>query len=195
MPLSLIIVVVVRLFCLLVPLHGLRLFAQSRIQSGGYPLPESSSSPGVMTLLFACILTVALWKVAPLLARLVVGKHDVAVQLTGLSLEDLYRFAFVFLGLYFALSSLPPTLTWAHYAFSVASTSSGATGEQQQSLYALFDPAITFAAGLVCMLKGPRWATLLARQEGSTSPLSSGSGDSSTESGASGGSGQPPAAS
>ena len=113
MPLNHVILVVVRLFSLLIPLHGLRLFAQSRIQSGGYPTPESPASYGVMTLVFACILAVALWKVAPLLARLVVGKHDIAVQLTGLSLEDLYRFAFVFLGLYFALSSLAPTLTWA----------------------------------------------------------------------------------
>jgi len=86
--------------------------------------------------------------------------------MTGLGLEDLYCFAFVSLGLYFVLRSLAPMLTWAHYTFLLAVRSYGATFEHSQSLYDLMQPTITVAAGLVCIFKGPRWASKLAQKQG-----------------------------
>ena len=167
MPLRLIIIVVVRVQCLLLPFDGLRLFVQSRLEEGAYGLAHTSAAAIVLV---ACVLAVAGWQLAPWLARLILGERDADVTLAGICLEDLYRFAFVFLGLYLALDSVAPTLTWAHYTFSVAATSVGRTAEQGRALYGLLHPAISVALGLVCVFKGPRWATRLAAKDKGTEP-------------------------
>ena len=66
-------------------------------------------------------------------------------------------FAVLFL-LYFALSSLAPTLTWAHYTFGLAASSAAGNPDERRSWYQLLDPAITLAAGLACVFKGSHWA-------------------------------------
>jgi len=120
--------------------------------------------------IFAVVLAVAFWQLAPWLARVLLGQRDASVSLAGLCLEDLYRFAFVFLGLYFALSSLAPTITWAHYNFLVAAKSVAPYVGERRSLYYLLEPAITFAAGLTCMLKGSLWASKLAQRDKTVAP-------------------------
>ena len=167
MPLRLIIIVVVRVQCLLLPFDGLRLFVQWRLEEGAYGVAQT---PAAGILLVACVFAVAGWQLAPWLARLILGQRDADVTLAGICLEDLYRFAFVFLGLYLALNSVAPTLTWAHYTFSVAATSVGRTAEQGRALYGLLHPAISVALGLVCVFKGPGWATTLAAKDKRTEP-------------------------
>lgn len=166
--LSVMVLVFLRMQCLVLLIYGFRLFLESLIWSsntGGTRNPKS-----IAIVIFTSVLAVAFWQLSPWLARLLLGKRDVSVPITGLTLRDLYCFAFVLLGLYFALSSLAPALTWAHYTFVVAAQSAGPNLEERRSLYSLLQPAITFAAGLICILKGPMWARKLLQKDGMAEP-------------------------
>jgi hypothetical protein len=166
MTLNLLIVILLRMQCLALPLYGVHLMVEERLQAMGNP--EAHSGLGFVIPILTCVLAVAFWRISPWLASFILGHRDSVVALTGLRLEDLYRFAFVFLGLYFALSSLAPTLTWAHYTLAQAATSAGRTVVEQRSPYGLLSPAITLAAALACIFKGPEWARKLAQKEKST---------------------------
>ncbi len=193
MPLKAIVLILVRAECVYLFIHGLGLFLQAMVGTVGYGANERSVGFGmpIVTLVAAFVL----WQVAPHVARLILGPHDAPVEIGGLGLEDLYRFAFVFLGLYFALSSLAQVLTWAHYTFSVAATTPSGNLEQRRSLYYLFDPLITLGAGVTCMLKGRLWTRKLLEWEEKTEPSAAPNGGPAPPSGSSGVAGGPPSVS
>jgi hypothetical protein len=107
------------------------------------------------------------WWLAPTISRLVTRHHDAEVALGTLSPLDLYSFAFVFLGLYFILSSVPPTLTWLHYPLSRSAI--GSTGESQSSFYRLASPLLSLIAGVFALVPARRWARRLLAQDSETS--------------------------
>lgn len=166
MPLRVIVLVLVRLECVYLVVYGLGLFLQAMLGTVRRGAFEGSVGFGmpIVTLVVAFVL----WQVGPGFARFILGTDDAPVSMGGLSLEDLYRFAFVFLGLYFALSSLAPALTWAHYTFSVAASTPSRNLEQERSLYSLFIPLITLGAGVACMLKGRLWTRKLLAWDAKT---------------------------
>jgi hypothetical protein len=102
------------------------------------------------------------------------GPADAPVSFAGLRLADLYCMGFFFIGLYFVLSSLAPTITWAHHTFLVVVDAPVGNPETRRSLYQLLEPGITLAAGFACVLNGRQWAERLARRPGGTEPTAPG---------------------
>jgi hypothetical protein len=159
MPLSSIVVIVVRLFVLNWVLHALNLaagvFASQR--------PPQHSVGSVLVLyspaVFLIIVGAILWRLAPAVARLVSRGFDSTVSVGSLSRADLYSFGFVFLGLFFILSSIADVINWFHY-FTVA-PDDPRRDPQIQDFYGLTRPCLTLAAGLVSLLGAPRWTKKL----------------------------------
>jgi len=116
----------------------------------------------ILTLGFAA----ASWFAAPRLSRLIVGKSEGTAAVSGLSPYDLYAFAFVFLGVNFALSSVADMLNWAHYFLLENARSTTfetlLTERHQASYYEFSRPFITMVAASMCILYRQRWARKLA---------------------------------
>lgn len=164
MPLSSIVVIVARLFALNWLLHAFILIASAlatpSLQERSLFTTLVGASPGV----FLLILGVFLWILAPAVARFVSRGFDATVSIGSLSRSDLYSFAFVFLGLFFVLSSFADVINWIHY-FTV-SRDVPTRDPRIQSFYDLIRPCLTLAAGLVCLLGAPHWTKkLISRDE------------------------------
>lgn len=89
--------------------------------------------------------------------------HDGEVAVGTLSRVDLYSFAFVFLGLYFLLTSIAPALTWLHYFLKTSAV--GSESESHDSFYALASYLVTVSAGALTLLPARRWARRLVARE------------------------------
>ena len=160
MPLTSIVVIVVRLFALNWLLHALVLIASAT----AIPLPSKyvgsaiviHYGPAVLLIIFA----VLLWILASLLARLVSRGFDATVSVGTLSRLDLYSFAFVFLGLFFVLSSFADVINWIHYFATDPRHDS-----RDNNLYQITRPCLTLAAGLVSLLGARRWTRKLAADD------------------------------
>jgi hypothetical protein len=164
MALSGIVVIVLRLFALNWLATALPLLLSTAISPalrgpdlGAGLLPYT---PGLLLL----ILAVALWFVARPIARIVTHTVDASVSMSGLSRSDLYSFAFVFLGLFFILSSFADVVNWIHY-FTV-SRDVPTRDPRVQNFYDLTRPCITVALGAISLVGAPRWTKkLLARDQ------------------------------
>ena|SRR6185312_187680 len=87
--------------------------------------------------------------------------NDAPISVSGLSLRDLYSFGFVFLGLYFILSSIGNFLYWLHYSFVIAAVRDF-DPERKKSLYEISKPLVTVTAGFICIVFGKYWAEKLS---------------------------------
>jgi hypothetical protein len=163
MPLNSIIVIVARLFALNWLLHAFALIASAlatpSLQDRSVSTTVLGSAPGILLL----ILAVFLWTLAPAVARFVSRGFDTTVSVGSLARSDLYSFAFVFLGLFFMLSSCADVIDWIHY-FTV-SRYAPTRDPRIQSFYELTRPCLTFVAGLVCLLGAPRWTRKLVARD------------------------------
>ncbi|HEY3761610.1 MAG TPA: hypothetical protein VGN23_07675 [Verrucomicrobiae bacterium] len=108
--------------------------------------------PSVATLLAAFIG----WMIAPKLSRLITGKYDTTVAISGLTLSDLYSFAFVFVGLYFILSSLGNVLYFFYSAFARAAFNNDFLSRQIDNPYQIIRALITAVGGLLCVSYGKK---------------------------------------
>jgi len=166
MPLKSIVIIVLRLFTLNWLLYDITLWTIAFLSLS--PSVSVSSQPSFIALyappsliLLAAILV---WLLAPMIARLVSPDPDATVDMSSLTLYHLYCFGFVFLGLYFVLSSFADVINWTHYLAMEAHNSSK-PDPQGQSLYQASRPVLTFVGGLVSLLGAPRWAKKLQRRE------------------------------
>lgn len=166
MPLASIVVIVVRLFALNWLLTSVPLLLSA---AAAYrPSDEHQLfgfvilyAPGVLLLVFAA----AFWILAPTVAGSVTRSVNTNLNIDGLSRSDLYSFAFVFLGLYFILSSFADVINWIHY-FATLSHYNLTSNPRHEDLYGLTRPFLTLIAGLVSLLGAPRWTTkLLSRDQ------------------------------
>jgi hypothetical protein len=110
------------------------------------------------------------WMLAAWIARHVTPEPDSAVNAGALTLYDLYCFAFVFLGLYFVLSSFAQVLNAVH-TYQLVSTMNPPPPflEKNASFYQLTEPVITLVAGSLCIIFASRIARKLMsgqRQDG-----------------------------
>jgi len=157
---SLVVLVVLRMFSLLWLVQGLVELATA--SSLGSISGEDSSSVMILRVLPSLVwlgFAIVSWFAAPGLARLALGKYDTTLAISGLTREDLYCCGFVFLGLYFALSSVGNVLNWLHFYFmDAAQTSLSYSQRPSPNYYGLSQALITFVAGLLCLFKGKRWA-------------------------------------
>jgi hypothetical protein len=156
MPLSSIVIIVIRLFALNWLLTAVPLL----LSAAATPLPHERGlsvvlmpyAPAVLLLIFAA----GLWILTPAIARFVSRGVDTSVSIGSLSRSDLYSFAFVFLGLFFILSSFADVINWIHYFATVSRHD-----PRVQNLYQLTRPCLTLALGLVSLLGAPRWTKKL----------------------------------
>ena len=160
MPLSSIVVIVIRLFALNWFVSAVPLL----LSAATNPLPHERHlsavlmpyAPAVLLLIFAA----GLWILTPAIARIVSRGVDTTVSIGSLSRSDLYSFAFVFLGLFFILSSFADVISWIHY-FATVSHQDSTRDPRVQNLYQLTRPCLTFVAGLISLLGAPRWTKKL----------------------------------
>jgi hypothetical protein len=160
MPLSSIVVIVIRLFALNWLLTSVPLF----LAATASPLRHDLNMAGVLMLyapsVLLLILAAVLWILASAIARLVSRGVDTTVTVGALSRADLYSFAFVFLGLFFILSSFADVINRVHY-ITTASRQDPRHDVRVQNLYQLTRPCLTLGLGLVSLLGAPRWTKKL----------------------------------
>lgn len=160
---STIVLIVMRLFCVQWLVQGLSLATMAIVELSQTGESHRGSFGALVFLPSLAILlcSIVTWITAPFLARFIAGKYNAPVTVSGLSLQDLYAFAFVFLGLYFVLASLADVLNWLHYSLLVAASYGDFDPERKKSLYGLTRPLITLVAGFVCLVSGRLWAKKL----------------------------------
>ena len=115
MPLSSIVVIVLRLFAVNWLLTAVPLF----LTAAATPLPRDRTAAAAVAFVYASpalllIFTAVLWMLSGPAARFVSRGVDATVSVGSLSRSDLYSFAFVFLGLFFILSSVADVINWLH---------------------------------------------------------------------------------
>ena len=164
MPLSNIAIIVIRLFVLNWLLQDITLWITAFLSPLPRELPLSVIAGLYGTPAILLIFCVCLWVTVPWIARIVSRGADATVTLANLSRYDLYSFGFVFLGLFFVLSSFADVINWLHYFTTVSPGTVGAD-PRTQKLYQLTRPFLTLAAGLVSLLGAPRWAKKLLSYE------------------------------
>ena len=161
MPLSSIVVIVLRLF-------AIQAILESVYEALAITSTLRLSSTGALGYLGAAGLLVfglAEWLLAPLIARLVTRGRDSLVSIGGLTRADLYAFAFVFLGLYFILSAISAVLNALHFFFTLSATASQL--ESQSAFYKLAAPLVRMIAGFLALVFANGWASRLIRAEAS----------------------------
>ena len=167
MPLSSIVVIILRLFALYGLFWALPLFASAAMTPLGHERSLSivlaPYAPAVLLVIFAT----GLWILARAIGRLVSRGVDASVSIGGISRADLYSFAFVFLGLYFILSSLGDVVNWIHY-FATVSHNDPAHNPPVENFYQLTRPCLTIVAGFVSLLGAPHWTKKLVSRDQKT---------------------------
>ena len=112
------------------------------------------------------VLTAAvLWFLAARLAAAVTRGHETNLEFSSLTREDLYRFAFVFLGLYFVLWSTTGVLQSACNFFALGLPLSDHDPQRGKYLWPMLGHVATFVAGFACMVGAGRWTRKLMRHE------------------------------
>lgn len=101
------------------------------------------------------------WLAAPFLARLVAGKADATVSVSVPPLRDLYAFAFVFLGVYFVLTSVGDVLIWLRYSM-IAPLPPGALDPERDRFTRSL---ITLTGRVICVIFGKTWAGKLSENK------------------------------
>ena len=131
------------------------------------PTPFESAPMLQPWLVVACLVAsaLALWVLAPAIARLVTGHGQFDFTLWTLSLADCYSVAFLGVGLLYALNGLPQVLNWGHYFFKAAASGLREPTGQQVNYYQVSQAFIPFIAGVVLIAKGRVWALVLARRD------------------------------
>jgi hypothetical protein len=164
MRISSIVTVVVRLFAIQTFVHGLSFglsITGSLVAVGDSPRGYFNYIVPIVLWGFAAFE----WFLAPAISRLVTRGFDSVVTVTAFTREDLYSFAFVFLGLYFILSSIAPALDWLHYFLTISGRGAGQEPHVRKSFYDLASPLITLIAGFTTLLPANRWARRLLKME------------------------------
>ena len=140
--------------------------------SAGLSRYPSDPSPRTSFILFAVVAVLAywLWVLSPWIARRITRGQDSALDCGNLTLRDLYSFAFLLVGLYFAVDSFGPTLTWLHYALRHSSSDAPLSQQQQANFYTLFKYLIKLLLGLALVFKGRNLSDRLLRRQNAGKP-------------------------
>ena len=160
MPLTSIVVICLRIFSLNWLIYGLiqliGTFPAAR-RFGEFPIDYSI----LMVALVPLVGGLLIWMWSRTIARMVTPRPDSEVHLGGLTLQDLYCFAFTFLGLYFVLSAIPSLINWLHFTLMQA-RNEPASPEDRRYFYDVSHHILTFIAGGFCLGLAPRFAKKLA---------------------------------
>ena len=120
MPLSSIVVIVIRLLAL----NWLLTVVPLLLSAATTPLPHERHLSAVLMIYAPAVLLLSvaavLWILTPAIARFVSRGVDTTVSIGSLSRSDLYSFAFVFSDFFFILSSFADVINWIHYFATVS---------------------------------------------------------------------------
>jgi hypothetical protein len=163
MPLTNIAALVLRFFTFSWLIAGISGFIPMLFSWGS---PDLSLETGAMygIPLLYLILAFFIWRFAPQIAQRLVRGIDANVTLSSLTRSDLYCFAFVIVGLWYILSSIPNALNWLHYLLKSVSAGT-ADPLAGQGLYQVSQCLISIILGFACLLGAKRWADLLIKNE------------------------------
>jgi len=128
-----------------------------RFVSMGDPGPQFA----IAIIAFMMLIALVLWSFAHRLAAAIVRGADTSIDKFGLTLEETYIFAFVFLGLYFILSTIGPALQQLYYVVAVVAQLSESDPQRSIAVFQLYKPGITVIAGFASLLGAPFWARKL----------------------------------
>jgi hypothetical protein len=125
--------------------------------------PSASAGHFLPLLQLAATFLVALllWAASGRFAALIVREVDPAKVAFSLSLGDAYAFAFVFLGLFFILSSLASALQQLYYLTAVLAQLPQDDPHRSLALFQLYGPAISLLAGITSLLGARFWSNQL----------------------------------
>lgn len=158
MVLTSIIIVVLRLFSLSWAVQGIAT-AAAMVPLGVGNL-ANYAAPALLVLA-----ALATWFLAKPIAQLAGKGVEQEVQVHQPSLRELYRFAFAFLGLYFALQSVAQAITWMNYYLTLLAGTDPNHPQRSSAFFGLMQHLITCVAGAACLLFASRFAEKLTRSE------------------------------
>jgi hypothetical protein len=111
------------------------------------------------------VFSIALWVCATQISSVVVRGYDAELSTVTLTREDLYCFAFVFLGLYFILSSIP-AVSDAGYKFLTEDAMLPESDVRRgREIVPFFGHTLTLLIGFGCVLGASKWSRKLARRD------------------------------
>ena len=109
-----------------------------------------------------------LWQFSPFFARHITRGQDSTLDCGSLALSDLYTFAFLLIGLYFAVDSFGPSLSWFHYSLRQSSSVAALSQQDQVNYYTLFKYLVKLFLGLALIFNGRKFATKLIKRQDET---------------------------
>lgn len=114
------------------------------------------------------VATYWLWQLSPFFARHITRGQDISLAAPDFALLDLYSFAAVLVGLYFAVDSFGPSITWLYYAMRQSSSEAALSSQQQANFYTLFKYLAKLLLGLALTLNGRKFAAKLIKRHNET---------------------------
>lgn len=106
-----------------------------------------------------------LWSSAFRLSSQVTKGHDTQLVFTSLTKEDFYCFAFVFLGIFFALSSIYSTFQTGYQFFAFDFPQPDGNPQKGHFLWPFLGHAFTLTVGFGCVFGARKWTNKLIRLE------------------------------
>jgi len=80
-------------------------------------------------------------------------------------LVDLYSFAFLLVGLWFAVDSVGPSLAWLHLSMVGSASDAALSPEQKSKFFTLFQYLVKLGLGLALIFAGRNFALRLLRRQ------------------------------
>jgi hypothetical protein len=171
MPLKTLVVIAIRLYAIYWFVQSLADLLM-RISTIGVFLTRDGEMLSLIYLLIPLVMisiAVFLWIIASWLSSRVTKGRDTQLEFTVLTGEVLYSFAFVFLGLYFALASISAFMQRAYQFFAIGTALEEGNPQKSEFLLQLAGPTLTLLTGLLCVLFAGGLARKLIRWDNKNS--------------------------
>ena len=175
MPLSTLIIIALRLFAIYWLAEGIStfvstvpiiiLFCEKLGFDSKYPIGALQISEYLGIPLVMFVMAAVLWGLAAKISAKVVEGHETTVAFSALMKADLYHFAFVFLGLYFALSSVNNIVYAGYQLLTQDAMLPESDPRRGRELAPFFGHALTLLIGLGCVLGASKWTRILLKRE------------------------------
>ena len=170
------VVIVLRLFTIYLIVEGISQFAlcipmlweiQKQAPDGpGLSILYSAGMSVFGMLFIALILYLSAFRFSSLITK----GHEVQLSFANLSKEDLYAFAFVFLGIIFTLLSIYPVVQTGYKFFAFDFSESESSPQKGRYLWPLLGSLFQLIAGLLCVFRAQTWAKKLIRLDETKPP-------------------------
>jgi hypothetical protein len=168
MPLKTLIVIVLRLYAiywLIDSVSGLAAVVPLLVAFSNKMGDYSSTYQYGLVPVSMLILAAILWTFSTKLAARVTNGHDMQLSLGSLTKEDLFLFAFVFLGLFFVLSPIAVLIQTGYNFFAYDFPQPDSNPQKGRYLWPFLGHVFTVIAGFVCLLGSRNWTNKLIRLE------------------------------